>query len=60
MIYHLDNYNKFKEPKVLFMENKKKEFFKFDEKFIETSMKNLKNEEGYENFVEIIKALGKI
>lgn len=38
---------------------KEKKYFVFTDDYIEKSLKNLQNEECYENFVEVIKALGK-
>lgn len=36
-----------------------KKYFVFPDDFVKTSLENLEKEEGYENFVEVIKALGK-
>ncbi len=43
-----------------YYEGQKNIFFKFDEKFVENSFLNSEKEEGYEDFVKIIEALGKL
>lgn len=41
-------------------QNQKKKYFVFTDDYIEKSLKNLQKEEDYDNFVEVIKALGKM